>query len=100
MAAPAKKKKKTARSKTALKRQRKSLRRRARNLLWKAQYKQALRALRKEKDTARLPELLRKVHSILDRMGRRNIFHRNKVGRIKSRLAHYVAQRMAGASAA
>ncbi len=98
MAAPAKKKK-SARSKTALKRHRKSLRRRARNLLWKAKYKQALRALRKETDSTRLPELLRQVHSILDRMGRRNIFHRNKVARLKSRLARYVAQRMAGASA-
>lgn len=99
MAAPAKKKKKSTRSRTALRRQRKSLRRRARNLLWKAQYKQALRALRKEQDLSRLPELLRKVHSVLDRMGRRNIFHRNKVGRLKSRLAQEVAQRLAKASA-
>ncbi|MCS6895297.1 MAG: 30S ribosomal protein S20 [Bacteroidia bacterium] len=95
MAAPAKKKK-TARSKTALKRHRKALRRRQRNLLWKAQYRQALRALRNENELSKLPELLRKVHSVLDRMGRRNIFHRNKVGRLKSRLAQYVAKRLAG----
>ncbi|MCX8112165.1 MAG: 30S ribosomal protein S20 [Bacteroidia bacterium] len=94
MAAPAKKKK-TARSKTALKRQRKALRRQARNLLWKAQYRQALRALRKETDPVRLPELLRKVHSILDKMAQRHIIHRNKAGRLKSRLAQYVARRVA-----
>ncbi|MEN3040581.1 MAG: 30S ribosomal protein S20 [Bacteroidia bacterium] len=94
MAAPAKKKK-TARSKTALKRHRKALRRRQRNLLWKAQYKQALRALRNEKDLSKLPELLRKVHSVLDKIGRRNIFHRNKVARLKSRLARLVAKRFA-----
>ncbi|MCS7153864.1 MAG: 30S ribosomal protein S20 [Bacteroidia bacterium] len=99
MAAPAKKKK-TARSKTALKRHRKSLRRRARNLLWKAKYRQALRALKKETDTTRLPELLRQVHSVLDRMARRNIFHRNKAARLKSKLARYVAQRLAGNSVA
>ncbi|MCX7606677.1 MAG: 30S ribosomal protein S20 [Bacteroidia bacterium] len=94
MAAPAKKKKKTARSKSALKKQRQIARRRARNLEWKAKLRHALRELRRETDTAKLPELLRTVHSVLDRMARRNILHRNKAARYKSRLAHQVAQRL------
>lgn len=99
MAAPAKKKKKTARSHSALKRQRQIARRRERNLLWKAKLRQALRALRKENDPARLPQLLREVHSVIDRVARRNILHRNKAARYKSRLAQLVAQRLAQSSA-
>lgn len=90
MAAPTKKKK-TARSKSALKRQRKIARRHARNLEWRARYKAALRSLRKETDKTKLPALLRQIHSILDKMGRRRIFHPNKVARLKSKLAHWVA---------
>ncbi len=94
MAAPTKKKKKTARSKSALKRQRKIARQRARNLEWRARYKAALRSLRKETDQAKLPELLRQIHAILDKMGRRRIFHPNKVARLKSKLAHWVAKQV------
>ncbi len=97
MAAPQKKKKKSARSKTALKRQRQNERRRARNLAWKARYKTALRALRKESDLTKLPERLREVHSLLDKVARRRIFHPNKSARLKSRLAHWVAQRLSKA---
>jgi|YNPMSStandDraft_1061717.scaffolds.fasta_scaffold54571_1 small subunit ribosomal protein S20 len=94
MAAPQKKKKKSARSRTALRRQRKDARRRLRNLAWKARYKTALRALRKETDLTKLPERLREVHSLLDKIGRRRIFHPNKSARLKSKLAHWVAQRL------
>lgn len=94
MAAPQKKKKKSARSRTALRRQRKEARRRLRNLAWKARYKTALRALRKETDLTKLPERLREVHSLLDKIGRRRIFHPNKSARLKSKLAHWVAQRL------
>ncbi|MDW8236395.1 MAG: 30S ribosomal protein S20 [Bacteroidia bacterium] len=99
MAAPAKKKKKSTRSRTALRRQRKSLRRRERNLLWKSRYKEALRALRKEQDSSKLPELLRKVVSILDKIGRRRIFHPNKVARLKSRLTLLTNARTAPSAA-
>jgi small subunit ribosomal protein S20 len=94
MAAPQKKKKKSARSRTALRRQRKDARRRLRNLAWKARYKTALRALRKETDLTKLPERLREVHSLLDKIGRRRIFHPNKSARLKSKLTHWVAQRL------
>jgi small subunit ribosomal protein S20 len=94
MAAPQKKKKKSARSRTALRRQRKDARRRLRNLAWKARYKTALRALRKETDLTKLPERLREVHSLLDKIGRRRILHPNKSARLKSKLAHWVAQRL------
>ena len=95
MATPTKKKK-TARSKSALKRQRQIERRRARNLEWKARLRQALRAFRKETDPTKLPELMRQAHSILDKMARRNIIHKNKAARYKSRLARIVAQKVAG----
>ncbi|MCS7189161.1 MAG: 30S ribosomal protein S20 [Bacteroidia bacterium] len=98
MAAPAKKKKKTSRSKSALKRQRQIARRRLRNLAWKARLRQALRNFRKETDPHKLPELLREVHSLLDKMARRNIIHRNKAARYKSRLTLQVRQRLAGIS--
>jgi small subunit ribosomal protein S20 len=99
MAAPQKKKKKSARSRTALRRQRKDARRRLRNLAWKARYKTALRALRKETDLTKLPERLREVHSLLDKIGRRRILHPNKSARLKSKLAHWVAQRLKQAQA-
>ncbi len=99
MAAPQKKKKKSARSRTALRRQRKDARRRLRNLAWKVRYKTALRALRKETDLTKLPERLREVHSLLDKIGRRRILHSNKSARLKSKLVHWVAQRLKKAQA-
>jgi len=99
MAAPQKKKKKSARSRTALRRQRKNQRRRLRNLVWKARYKAALRALRKETDLTRLPERLREVHALLDKIGRRRIFHPNKSARLKSKLTRWVAQQLKAAQA-
>jgi ribosomal protein S20 len=34
------------------------------------------------------------VHSLLDKIGRRRIFHPNKSARLKSQLARWVAQRL------
>lgn len=95
MAAPAQKKKKSARKPSALKRQRQNLRRRERNLLRKQLAKQAIRALRKETDITKLPELLAQVYSRLDKLAKNRVFHKNKVGRLKAKWAAYVNQKLA-----
>ncbi|MCS7185195.1 MAG: 30S ribosomal protein S20 [bacterium] len=86
--------KKTGRHTSALKAHRQSIKRYYRNLAWKKKAKKLIKELtdlveQKKKNEAM--EKLKEVFSVLDKMGQRNIFHRNKVSRIKSKLSKKVS---------
>ena len=46
-----------------------------------------LRSLKKKEEAA---EMLPEVSSMLDKLARRNIIHKNKAANVKSQLTHYV----------
>lgn len=82
-------------TKSALKAMRQSIKRRARNLKVKEAYKTAVKDVRKlitaTKKTETL-EALKKAMSSLDKAAKKNIIHKNKSARLKSRLAKAIAK--------
>lgn len=68
---------------------RKSLKNRARNLLFKDTIKTAVKELKKalaDKNLAKVQEALKQTCKILDKAVSKNLFHANKAARRKSRL--------------
>ena len=51
------------------------------NLVWKKKYKEVLKPFLKKPSKAGM----KKLSSVLDKLSKNNIFHKNKVARIKSR---------------
>lgn len=51
----------------------------------------AVRALRASAGKKEAEEMLPKVNSLLDKLAKRNIIHKNKAGNLKSSLQKYVA---------
>ncbi len=51
----------------------------------------ALKKLKLEKDKAKAQELLPKVVSMVDKLAKKNIIHKNKAANIKSKLTTHVA---------
>lgn len=84
--------------KSAEKRMRTSDRDRKKNIAVKSQVRGATRKLREEVKTEAAPELLRKVHSVLDNAARKGVVHKNTANRMKSRLAKAVGRARKGAS--
>ncbi len=79
-----------ANHKSSLKRIRQTEKRRLYNRYYAVTARNAVRKLRSttEKDTA--VEMLSKVSSMLDKLAKRNIIHKNKAGNLKSKLALHV----------
>ena len=79
-----------ANHKSSVKRIRQTQTRRLRNRYYAKTARNAVKALRgaTEKDTAK--ELLKKVSSMLDKLAKKNVIHKNKAGNLKSKLALYV----------
>lgn len=50
----------------------------------------AVKALRHTTDKAAAQEMLPKVASLLDKLAKRNIIHKNKAGNLKSKLARHI----------
>jgi small subunit ribosomal protein S20 len=75
---------------SAKKRIRQSLKRRDRNRYYHKTARNAVRDLRATEDKKVAEEMFPKVSSMLDRLAKRNIIHRNKAGNLKSSLASYV----------
>lgn len=76
--------------KSAKKALRQSVRRRARNLVRKDAYKDAVKAYRKlmeSKQTAHAPEVLTRAYRALDKAAKSGVIKKNKASRLKSRLA-------------
>lgn len=66
---------------------RSSIAKRKGNLVWRKKLKDVIRVFNKNPDKKKLD----KVYSVLDKVGKRNIFHKNKVSRLKARYSKVVA---------
>ncbi|MBO5849972.1 MAG: 30S ribosomal protein S20 [Paludibacteraceae bacterium] len=64
--------------------------RRLHNKYYAKTARNAVRALRKatEKETAQ--EMFKKVSSMLDKLAKKNVIHKNKAGNLKSKLAKHI----------
>ena len=76
-----------AKHKSSLKRIRQTATRKAHNHYYAKTARNAVRALRATTDKAAAEQLLPKVSSMLDKLAKRNIIHRNKAANLKSGLA-------------
>jgi len=80
-----------ANHKSALKRIRQSEKRKLFNRYYHKTARNAVRDLRATTTKADAEKLFPKVSSILDKLAKRNIIHKNKAANLKSKLARHVA---------
>ncbi len=76
--------------KSALKRIRQTSTKRLANRYYAKTARNAVRKLRATTDKTAAVELLPKVSSMLDKLAKKNIIHKNKAGNLKSKLTLYV----------
>lgn len=81
-----------ANHKSALKRIRSDEAKRVRNRYYHKTMRNSLRKLRTTEDKKEASELFPKVCSMIDRLAKRNIIHKNKAGNLKSSIAIRVNQ--------
>ncbi|MBO7408680.1 MAG: 30S ribosomal protein S20 [Paludibacteraceae bacterium] len=79
-----------ANHKSSLKRIRQTAARKEHNHYYAKTARNAVRDLRATNDKAAAAAALPKVSSLLDKLAKRNIIHRNKAANLKSKLAVYV----------
>ncbi|MRJ08053.1 30S ribosomal protein S20 [Ornithobacterium rhinotracheale] len=79
-----------ANHKSALKRIRQTQTRRLRNKYYHTTMRNAVKALRAETDKEKATERFPEVSSMIDRVAKRNIIHKNKAGNLKSKLAKHI----------
>ncbi len=79
-----------ANHKSSLKRIRQTAARKAHNHYYAKTARNAVRDLRATTEKAAAAEALPKVSSMLDKLAKRNIIHKNKAANLKSKLAVYV----------
>ncbi len=81
-----------ANHKSALKRIRQSQARNLRNRYYAKTMRNAVRNLRKMTNKAEAAEAYKKVSSMLDKLGRKNVISKNKAANLKSKLARHIAK--------
>ncbi|SDM05557.1 small subunit ribosomal protein S20 [Catalinimonas alkaloidigena] len=79
-----------ANHKSALKRIRQSQKRRLQNRYQAKTTRTFVKKLRSTHDKTEAQELLKTVSSMLDKLAKKNVIHRNKAANNKSKLAKYV----------
>lgn len=79
-----------ANHKSALKRIRQNEVRKLRNRYYHKSARSAMKILRNEEDKAAASEQLPKVISLLDKLAKKNIIHKNKAANLKSKLTKHV----------
>ncbi|MBP3738874.1 MAG: 30S ribosomal protein S20 [Muribaculaceae bacterium] len=79
-----------ANHKSAIKRIRQTQTRNLRNRYYAKTMRNAVRNVRKMTDKAEAAEALKKVSSMLDKLGRKNVISKNKAANLKSKLAQHV----------
>lgn len=79
-----------ANHKSSLKRIRQTEKRKLHNRYYAKTARNAVRDLRATTDKAEATAMLPKVSSMLDKLAKRNIIHRNKAANLKSKLAGHV----------
>ncbi len=80
-----------ANHKSAIKRIRSNNAKRTENRFYAKSSRTAVKKLRNTTSKKEAQELLPKVSSMLDKLAKKNIIHKNKAGNIKSKLAKKVA---------
>lgn len=80
-----------ANHKSALKRIRSNEAKRLRNRYQHKTARTFIRRLRATTDKATAEELLKEVNSMVDKLAKKNIIHKNKAGNIKSSLTKHVS---------
>ena len=75
---------------SADKRHRQSERRRLHNKYYAKTTRNAIRALRNTTDKEAAMALLPKVSSMIDKLAKINVIHKNKASNLKSKLAQYI----------
>lgn len=80
-----------ANHKSALKRIRQTATRTLRNKYQHKTTRNAIKALRDSSDKKEATAMLPKVSSMVDRLAKKNIIHKNKAANLKSKLAKHVA---------
>ncbi len=75
---------------SSLKRIRQTNARRLHNRYYAKTARNAVRALRATEDKAEAAAMYPKVCSMLDRLAKKNVIHKNKAGNLKSKLAKHV----------
>lgn len=81
-----------ANHKSAIKRIRSNAAKRLRNRYQAKTTRTAIKNLRKSSDKAAASEMLPKVFSMLDKLAKKNVIHRNKAANQKSKLAKFVGK--------
>ncbi len=76
--------------KSAIKRHRQSLKRRAMNRARKSELKTWIKKVRTAQDKATAQEAYKKVVSLLDKLATKGIIHKNKASNQKSKLALFI----------
>jgi small subunit ribosomal protein S20 len=79
-----------ANHKSAIKRIRQTVSKRLRNRYYAKTTRNAVRALRNTNQKAEAVELYKKVSSMLDKLAKKNVIHKNKASNLKSKLALHV----------
>ncbi|MFT4736762.1 MAG: small subunit ribosomal protein S20 [Cyclobacteriaceae bacterium] len=79
-----------ANHKSALKRIRSNEAKRVRNRYQNKTTRTFVKRLKNETDKAKAEELLKEIHSMLDKLAKNNIIHKNKAANIKSSLTKSV----------
>ncbi len=75
---------------SALKRIRQSQKRKLHNRYYAKSTRTMIKKLRNTTDKEAAAELYPRVASMLDKLAKRNIIHKNKAANLKSKLAHHV----------
>jgi small subunit ribosomal protein S20 len=79
-----------ANHKSSLKRIRQTLTKRLRNRYYAKTARNAVRTLRTTTDKAQAQVLYKEVSSMLDKLAKKSVIHKNKAGNLKSKLALHV----------
>lgn len=79
-----------ANHKSSIKRIRQTHTKRLRNRYYAKTTRNAVRDLRNLTDKAAASDLYKEVSSMLDRLAKKNVIHKNKAGNLKSKLALHV----------
>lgn len=79
-----------ANHKSSKKRVRQDAKKRIHNRYYKKTTRSAIQRLRELEDGAKAEEFAPKVYSLIDRVAKRNIWHKNKVANLKSSLAKHI----------
>lgn len=80
-----------AHHKSALKRIRQDQKKREQNRYYKKTARTAIKNLRELTEKAEAEKFMPKVVSMIDKLAKKNIWHRNKASNVKSKLSKFVA---------